>query len=397
MAKVIKKCKRLFQNDRKLAKFLSIAAILLLVAVITPTVLFQYAFGLQNPSYGYGYYGNAYGYGYGYSSQVPSAVATLNCFAASGTVIGCQFTAVTTCTDSTDLDNFSTYEIYYSTTDATPDTGDTAGGTGTTQGSGTVSISTSGLTAATSYYVAVYTVDDQLNYSAISNVATVTTAGDSSSPTSSAPGPSSTYSPGDDGDGDAGDAIDGPLTSDQLAAESGNVVPSLPADRDMAAEQSALSEVIALTGALPTSEADWQVVQYIAYGATASSQTYSSRERRDIMYDYYQMFGSFPASTSDWEDVNLMINGHRPLQRAIDREVMAIDHFRKVYLRDPDWSNEHDTWAVVYMAYAVRYRPRDLAKERIAITTFRGIYGYTPEDATDWSVVRAIAYSGAAR
>ena len=408
-------------NDpKKRKKWQMIAGISVIIVFASLSVFFhsnyKTAQALQNSGYGYGYGQSIYDYGYGYSTHVPSAVSNLACTASTSTSITCQFSAVTTSLDSLSLDNHDVYEIYYSTSDSTPDTGDSAGGTESTQGSSgtTVSIKTSSLSTATTYYFAVYTKDDAVNYSAISNVVTIATSGTTNDSPGVAPGAGPS---GDDADADADDDADADadddadadadddavlpteaLTLEQLDAEAAVATPVLPeADRDTAAEASALTEMTELLDGQPSTDAEWNMVYYISYGSTPSSQTYSSRDRRDVMYDFVQIFGTAPVNNAEWADVNLIINGHKPDKRVIAREVVGIDHFKKVYLRDPDWSNEHDTWAVLYMSYAIRYRPRDLAKERVGIDTFRRIYGYTPANATDWSVVRAIAYSGAAR
>jgi len=390
--------KEIFKNPRHKKKWQGITGILVILCFVLSSVFVTNTIlASKNAGYGYGYSSGSYGYGYQRSSALPSAISNLSCYATSGTVITCQFTAVTTATDSTSLDNFSSYKLYYSTSSSSANrTSGTAGGTSTTQGSAssTVTISTSSLTAATTYYFVSYTMDDNSNYSAISNVVTVATAG--VNPDTGDPGTGPISSPVDEGE----DEADVPADDDdeaEVPAEEGPVVPEQPDEVDTAAEQSATAEVTELMDGAPATDAEWEMVYYIAYGSTASSQTYSSRARRDIMYDYVQIFGTAPIGDAGWQDVDLMINGHRPHKRTLERERAGIEHFQKVYKRNPDWSNEHDTWAVVYMSYAVRYRPRSLDKERVAITTFRHIYGYTPSDATDWSVVRAIGYSGASR
>ena len=45
----------------------------------------------------------------------------------------------------------------------------------------------------------------------------------------------------------------------------------------------------------------------------------------------------------------------------------------------------------------MRPMPRNLNAEAAAIVSFRGVYGRAPASATDWDIVRAIAYSGASR
>ncbi|MFA4937543.1 MAG: hypothetical protein WC575_04665, partial [Patescibacteria group bacterium] len=60
-------------------------------------------------------------------------------------------------------------------------------------------------------------------------------------------------------------------------------------------------------------------------------------------------------------------------------------------------ANAHDDAAITVMAYGLRPLPRNLNSEKVAIKTFKALFGTNPVSATDWDTVRAIAYSGATR
>ena len=59
--------------------------------------------------------------------------------------------------------------------------------------------------------------------------------------------------------------------------------------------------------------------------------------------------------------------------------------------------NSNDNAAVTIIAYGLRSDSRNLGSEKAGIKSFKHIYGYNPESAIDWDIVRAIAYSGATR
>jgi len=90
-------------------------------------------------------------------------------------------------------------------------------------------------------------------------------------------------------------------------------------------------------------------------------------------------------------------NGRWPGQTSTTAETKANINFKLVYLRDADRTNPHDDAAITVMTYGLRPANRNLDSEKTAIKTFEAIFGYSPEKATAWDVVRAIAYSGAVR
>ncbi|PIV51914.1 hypothetical protein COS18_01475, partial [Candidatus Falkowbacteria bacterium CG02_land_8_20_14_3_00_36_14] len=63
----------------------------------------------------------------------------------------------------------------------------------------------------------------------------------------------------------------------------------------------------------------------------------------------------------------------------------------------PNQKNPYDNAALTVIAYGLRPVNRNLNSEAQAIKYFKAIYGYNPQFATAWDIVRAIAYSGARR
>ncbi|MFA5358772.1 MAG: fibronectin type III domain-containing protein [Patescibacteria group bacterium] len=161
--------KNLSRNENFVVKGLLIAALLVLAASISSTVYSQ----IQGyVGYGYGY--NAWGYGYGYGSSLPSAVSdlALSTTTSSGE-LRASWTAVTTCMDETSLDNFAYYKVYWATSSTDANSTSRLSAIVATQGSGTINATISGLTAGTTYYMAIYTVDSMGNWSNISNVSSL--------------------------------------------------------------------------------------------------------------------------------------------------------------------------------------------------------------------------------
>jgi hypothetical protein len=141
---------------------------------------------------------------------------------------------------------------------------------------------------------------------------------------------------------------------------------------------------------------EWSAVHFIAYGTTESTKL-SVRDRKGVVGDYYDIYGKIPTTDEDWKDVALILTSHKPHQRNEDAEAQAIKDFEKIYKRLPDFENVHDEWATYYIGYNIRNKGRNLDSERFAIGAFKSIYGYNPVSSHDWSIMRAIAYSGAKR
>lgn len=60
-------------------------------------------------------------------------------------------------------------------------------------------------------------------------------------------------------------------------------------------------------------------------------------------------------------------------------------------------SKPNDNAAITVMTYGLRPAVRNMDSEKAGIRIFKNIYGYNPDSAVDWDIVRAIAYSGAVR
>ena len=140
----------------------------------------------------------------------------------------------------------------------------------------------------------------------------------------------------------------------------------------------------------------YALTNFITYGS-AGTQGLGSGERAGVINSFMAAFGKLPQTDTDWQDVVKIANGRWPNQRNTDAENRAGVNFNKIYLRDYDMADANDNAAITVMAYGLRPANRNLDSEKAAIRIFKNIYGYNPEKATAWDVVRAIAYSGATR
>ncbi|MBT3412916.1 MAG: S8 family serine peptidase [Candidatus Jacksonbacteria bacterium] len=139
-----------------------------------------------------------------------------------------------------------------------------------------------------------------------------------------------------------------------------------------------------------------QVFTFITYG-TETSIPLGAGERAGVVNSFQEAYGYLPRLASDWEEVLKIANGRWPSKRSLSREVDAMERFERIYLRAADRDKSFDDAAVIIMAYGLRIGDRKFDSEKQAADIFEDIFDYAPNSATDWDMVRAIAYSGATR
>ena len=191
------------------------------------------------------------------------------------------------------------------------------------------------------------------------------------------------------------------IAADAAIMASGDVneiIKSINVGRDLAAEINYNETVTAkiVSGSDISPETRNNITSFIAYG-TQTTQTLGAGERGGVINSFKAAFGKLPETSTEWNDAIKIANGRWPSKTSWQADNRALINFRIVYLRDPDKSNPNDDAAITIMAYGIRPADRNLDSEKTAIKTFKDIYGYNPEKATAWDVVRAIAYSGATR
>jgi len=140
----------------------------------------------------------------------------------------------------------------------------------------------------------------------------------------------------------------------------------------------------------------YALTNYITYGSPDTVKL-GWGERAGVLNSFMAAFSKAPTLAEDWSDIIKIANGRWPTQRSEMAENRSTEHFKKIYLRDPNRENPNDDAAITVVAYGLRPANRNMESEAAAIRIFKAIYGYAPTGAVDWDVVRAIAYSGATR
>ena len=169
--------------------------------------------------------------------------------------------------------------------------------------------------------------------------------------------------------------------------------------RDASAEINTKTRLVERIVSLGLSDATKEKITSFVHYGTESTQILGAGERAGSVASFVAAFGKDPVTAADLEDIIKIANGRFPSQTNPEREAAVAFSFRRVYKRAPDRANSYDNAAIIIMAYGLRQEEgrRNLASERAAIGTFASIYKKIPSSTLEWDIVRAIAYSGAAR
>jgi hypothetical protein len=146
------------------------------------------------------------------------------------------------------------------------------------------------------------------------------------------------------------------------------------------------------------SQKDKNSISYFIQSGTPTTILLGSGERAGVLNSYLSVFNKLPRNVLEWQDIIKIANGRWPDERNLTSEDKAANtFFSTIYERKPDMNNPNDSAAVTVIAYGLRPAARNLESEKKAIEIFRSIFDKSPIEATDWDLVRAIAYSGATR
>ncbi len=141
----------------------------------------------------------------------------------------------------------------------------------------------------------------------------------------------------------------------------------------------------------------YQIAYFIHYG-TPTTQSLGAGERGGVLDSYYSAFSKMPTLDYEWMDIIKIANGRWPTERNSKLEEESQNNiFNTIYKRIANMNLPTDNAAVTVITYGLRPAHRNMDSERTGIKFFKGIFGHNPENATDWDIVRAIAYSGAVR
>lgn len=145
-------------------------------------------------------------------------------------------------------------------------------------------------------------------------------------------------------------------------------------------------------------EQDKRAISYFIHDGTPTTILLGAGERAGVLNSYLSVFDKLPTDQLEWQDIIKIANGRWPDQRSPESEDRAANvYFSRIYSRSPDMDDPNDNAAVTVIAYGLRPGRRNLESEKQAIEIYRSIFNQAPSEATDWDLVRAIAYSGAVR
>ncbi|MDD5071550.1 MAG: glycoside hydrolase family 5 protein [Patescibacteria group bacterium] len=154
-----------------------------------------------------------------------------------------------------------------------------------------------------------------------------------------------------------------------------------------------------LLNAEATEKFNEEINNFLKNGADDNSRRLGEGERRAVVYSFRMAFSRNPETDRDLADIIKIANGRWPSQRSEDAENSAKNNFKKIYKRDPDMGSKNDEAAITIMAYGLRQKAenRNLSSEKQGIENFKNIFGRLPQTTSDWNIMQAITYSGAAR
>lgn len=172
--------------------------------------------------------------------------------------------------------------------------------------------------------------------------------------------------------------------------------------RDIVKEQAAqikyLTELKSMVQAI-SSQVEEVINNFITYGVDQNTKKLGAGERAAVMFSYKNAFNKLPETDNEVADAIKIANGRWPSQTSEAAETVAKEHFYKIYKREANMNNPHDSAAIIIMAYGLRQKAqnRNLDSEKNGIEIFEGIYGHIPNNTQEWNIMQAITYSGATR
>jgi len=159
-----------------------------------------------------------------------------------------------------------------------------------------------------------------------------------------------------------------------------------------------LYEKITRQAKTPLDQRTKYAIAYFIQNGTQTTKVLGAGERAGVLNSYFSVYGKLPVSIDDWKDVIKIANGRWPAQKNLVAESNSANkYFVKIYGRIAKMADAHDNAAVSVIAYGLRPANRNMNSENAANKIFQSVYGHRPNSASDWDLVRAIAYSGATR
>lgn len=388
----------LFKNSQSKKTWQGGVGIMIFILFIFSSVIVNRTVQALNQTAGnYGYYGGTYGYNASTTSSdaVPAAPTSLSS-SVTTTTSSLSWTAPTLTTTGTAIStgsgSISSYQLHYSTSSLSS----CSGGTSSTPTSASTSLS--GLTASTTYYVAVCAVDNNSNASSAltGSFATSAVGGGGGTSGGISSGAITTPTP---------TALPTTPTVPTVPATTTVLSPTVAADGAQLAAQQGLTRDTAAEGQNQTkvqqSVTEFKVTlsatdvtiasNFITYGISTATKNLGSGERLALVRDQLETLGKVSLTA-----LEQLANGQKPTERSLNKEQAqlgkVLQAFEKLLGRRPNFKIASEDLAWNTMMYRVRFK-RDLNKERGGITKFRAVFKRTPTSPLDWASVRAWGYA----
>jgi len=379
--------------------------------VLSSVIVNQSVQALNQAAGNYGYYGGTYGYGGSSDSsretsdQVPAAPTSFSSSVTS-TTASLSWTAPTLTTDSTAIStgggSIASYKFHYYTSSLSSCSG------GTSSVPTSASTSLSGLTASTTYYVAICATDNNVNDSAAltgSFTTSATTGGGGTSGavvggTITTPAPTVT-TPVVTTPTVTTPAVTGPSIPSSVVANAAQLAAQLGVKQDTKAEVANNTKVTNSAKEFKvtlSAEVKTVVTNFVTYGTSSAAIKLGSGERLALVRDALDTLGSMANNSEKLLTfLEQTANGQKPTIRNLTKEVaqagIARDMFKKLTGKSvPDFKNAKDDLAWNTILYRIRFA-RDLVKEKVGIVKFKAVFGKNPKSPLDWAVVRAWGYA----
>lgn len=379
-----------------------IGIVIFILFVLSSFVVNQTVQALNQAAGNYGYYGGTYGYNASTTSSdyPPSAPSSLSCSASSTSAGSCSWTAPTTTTGGTNLNNLDHYLYNYGTSAVSSCT------SGTTPTG--ISFSLTTLNPATTYYVAVCAVDTNSNEGTVATSSFTTqsitgggTAGLVSTGQITTPAPTVITTPTAAPTVVVTPTVAGPSISPSIVADAAQLVVQLGVAQNKASETTYQARVTSSASEFRvTLAADVKAVatNFVTYGTSSAAVKLGAGERLAVVRDILEILGSKVASnaTSLLTVAEQIANGQKPTIRNLTKEQsqlpQVLKNFEKLAGHRPDFKNTKEDLAWNTLQYRVRFA-RDLNKEKVGIGKFKVVFNKIPKTPLDWATVRAWGYA----
>jgi len=169
-------------------------------------------------------------------------------------------------------------------------------------------------------------------------------------------------------------------------------IPVMPEKRNILKEVQGVKDFIMVTGDLPDTKVEWDIVHFLSYGGNEIYNEMSEKERQTLVRDFKDIYGYLPANEKDWNSLVKTSEGETP-KRVISREKIALEAFTRIFGRVVNYKEKQEERFIHIIAYRLHIAPRDLKKEVQALKRYIGVYSQIPGTADDWSILKAIAYT----